>query len=267
MNGSPHLRGADEIAPADASDLGWLSADAPVAVATAALAPAATASRPAPAAGPTPDSDVVAWAAATGRIPAGQEMAWRGRLARDPAGTTSTLKAMVADPDVILARAGISASAPSRPISASRPAAVATGPYTGEGRTLPAFTASGIDPSVLLQYPAPVRPAIAAAATPSEAYALANSYAGMSDDQAATAMATDMRIPDQYAHSWATATDYVDPVRARDAEMRAASQATFARDAQHRQRVAAADQERRRREDPEAYGFWDAMNNRQSRRG
>lgn len=221
--------------------MSWLSANAP--------APDVPPSRPAevpPAASST--GDVVAWAVATGRVAPENEPAWRGRLALNPASITATLKGMA-------------------PVHASRPAAVATGPYSGQGSTLPAFTASGMDPSALLQYPAPLRPAIAGAATQAEAYALARDYAGMSDDQVAKAMATDLRIPDEYAHSWATATNYVDPVRAQHAEMEAASAQARTKDARHRQQVLAADEDRRRRENPEEYAFWDAMRERQSRRG
>ncbi|GAA3785593.1 hypothetical protein [Micromonospora maritima] len=94
--------------------------------------------------------------------------------------------------------------APATPQTASGP----VGPYTATGE-LPAFTASGIDPKVLLRSPAPVRPAIAAAPTTAEAYAIAQRYAGMSDADAARALATDMSVPADLAHTWAS-TNNVD---------------------------------------------------------
>lgn len=81
------------------------------------------------------------------------------------------------------------------------------GPYSGAASDLPAFTASGIDPKVLLRSPAPVRPAIAAAPTTAEAYAIAQRYAGMSDADAARALATDMSVPVELAHTWASTND------------------------------------------------------------
>lgn len=100
---------------------------------------------------------------------------------------------------------------------APRAASTAAGPYTGTTGDLPAFTASGIDPKVLLRSPAPVRPAIAAAATAAEAYAIAQRYAGMSDTDAARALATDMSVPVELAHTWAS-TNGVDLTGARTYE-------------------------------------------------
>jgi len=73
---------------------------------------------------------------------------------------------------------------------------------------LPAFTASGIDPRALLDFPAPVRPAMAAAESRAEAYALGQRYAGMTDELAAQALATDLTVPPDQAHAWATATGF-----------------------------------------------------------
>ncbi|SET33279.1 E3 binding domain-containing protein [Geodermatophilus poikilotrophus] len=58
----------------------------------------------------------------------------------------------------------------------------------------PPFTASGIDPKALLDVPAPVRPAMAAAETTAAAYALRERYAGMTDDEARGALARDRAV-------------------------------------------------------------------------
>ncbi|PGH46022.1 hypothetical protein COO58_17595 [Micromonospora sp. WMMA1996] len=94
-------------------------------------------------------------------------------------------------------------------LRASRRSSPAAGPYATAAGELPAFTASGIDPKVLLRSPAPVRPAIAAAPTTAEAYAIAQRYNGMSDIDAARVLATDMSVPADLAHHWAT-TNNVD---------------------------------------------------------
>lgn len=88
--------------------------------------------------------------------------------------------------------------------STSRP----SGPYTGVAGTLPSFLASGLDPSVLLQYPEPVRPAMAAADTTQEAYAIGARYAGMTNEQAAAAIGVDRSVPEALAFAWAGATGY-----------------------------------------------------------
>lgn len=96
------------------------------------------------------------------------------------------------------------------PRRTSPPRAAATGPYTAASAQLPAFTASGIDPKTLMQYPMPVRPAIAAAPTAADAYRIAQKYAGMTDEQAANAVASDPTIPAEDAFAWMP-KGYVDP--------------------------------------------------------
>lgn len=86
-----------------------------------------------------------------------------------------------------------------------RAAQTASGPYTGSGNTLPAFTASGLDPTVLLRYPAPIRPALAALPTLAEAYQIGQSYLGLTDDEARRQLATDARIPTEVAYAWTDA--------------------------------------------------------------
>lgn len=98
-------------------------------------------------------------------------------------------------------------AAPAAAVSRAAPAAA--GPY-GAGSPLPAFTASGLDPKLLLNSPAPVRPVIAAAATTAEAYQIAQRYAGMSDEQAARVLATDISVPADLAYAWADSR-YVEP--------------------------------------------------------
>lgn len=126
--------------------------------------------------------------------------------------------------------------------SAPRAATTAAGPYTGATSDLPAFTASGIDPKVLLRSPAPVRPAIAAAATPAAAYALAQRYAGMTDADAARVLATDMSVPVELAHTWAS-TNNVDLNGAGgyqpDTFFASAEQTRIAAERQHRDRMQA----------------------------
>ncbi|MBM0235462.1 hypothetical protein JNW91_29000 [Micromonospora sp. STR1_7] len=91
-----------------------------------------------------------------------------------------------------------------------RSAQTASGPYTGSGNTLPAFTASGLDPKVLLRYPAPVRPALAALPTLAEAYHVGQSYLGLTDQEARERLSTDTRIPTEYAYAW-TDADHIEP--------------------------------------------------------
>jgi len=62
----------------------------------------------------------------------------------------------------------------------------------------PAFTASGIDPKALLQVPAPVRPAMAAAATTAEAFALLEKYRGLSDEAAEQLLGVDHTVAGQH---------------------------------------------------------------------
>ncbi len=59
---------------------------------------------------------------------------------------------------------------------------------------LPPFTASGIDPKALLDVPAPVRPAMAAADTTAAAYALRERYRGIPDGEARAALARDRSV-------------------------------------------------------------------------
>lgn len=60
---------------------------------------------------------------------------------------------------------------------------------------IPPFTASGVDPQVLRQYPGPVRAAMAAAPTTQDAHVLGQRYAGMSDAEAAEALRGDGSVP------------------------------------------------------------------------
>lgn len=134
-------------------------------------------------------------------------------------------------------------AAPRPQARASAPrAATPAGPYTGATSDLPAFTASGVDPKVLLRSPAPVRPAIAAAATTAEAYALAQRYAGMSDADAARVLATDMTVPVELAHTWAS-TNNVSLTGERayepDTFFASAEQTRIAAERQHRGRMQA----------------------------
>ncbi|MEW2382314.1 hypothetical protein AB0873_09510 [Micromonospora sp. NPDC047707] len=89
------------------------------------------------------------------------------------------------------------------------PNAAAAGPYTGSDGTLPAFTASGLDPKVLRRYPAPVRPAMAAVPSLAEAYAIGQRYVGLTDDEARQQLATDASIPTEIAYAW-TDPDHVE---------------------------------------------------------
>jgi len=81
-------------------------------------------------------------------------------------------------------------------------------PYASAGGSLPAFTASGLDPAVLARFPAPVRPAMAAAATTAEAYRLGQAYQGLSDADAAAKLSTDTSVPENLAYQWGEANGF-----------------------------------------------------------
>lgn len=76
---------------------------------------------------------------------------------------------------------------------------------------LPPFCASGLDPQVLRSVPAPVRPAMAAASTTQEAYALLDRYRGLSDDDAQVVLSRDASVPEHLAYQWANETGWIDP--------------------------------------------------------
>ncbi|MGY1823748.1 E3 binding domain-containing protein [Geodermatophilus sp. SYSU D00079] len=67
-----------------------------------------------------------------------------------------------------------------------------------------AFTASGLPVSVLAQVPAPVRRAVAAAATHAEAYALVQRYQGKADTEARALLAQDRQVSVDYGGSGPT---------------------------------------------------------------
>jgi len=98
----------------------------------------------------------------------------------------------------VRAAAGVTAPAP-------RPA---SNPYAAQGANLPAFTASGLDPAVLARFPAPVRPAMAAAATTAEAFRLGQAYQGLSDADAAAKLALDTSVPENLAYQWGEANGF-----------------------------------------------------------
>ncbi|WP_432571187.1 E3 binding domain-containing protein [Kineococcus sp. SYSU DK005] len=106
------------------------------------------------------------------------------------------------------ARTGTGAGRPAARRASSARATAASGPYTGAAGGLPAFTASGLDPAALLSYPAPVRPAMAAAATAAAAYGIGQRYAGLSDEQAALKLALDTTVEEAVAYAWGNATGF-----------------------------------------------------------
>ncbi|MFF5201753.1 hypothetical protein ACFY3B_19340 [Micromonospora parva] len=136
---------------------------------------------------------------------------------------------------------------PQNRASAPRNAPPPAGPYTGTSGELPAFTASGIDPKVLLRSPAPVRPALAAATTPAAAYAIAQRYAGMTDERAAQVLATDMGVPTDLAHAWASHNPVdLNAVRTPEPDtfFASAEQTRLGVEHQHRERMRAANKTR-----------------------
>jgi pyruvate dehydrogenase E2 component (dihydrolipoamide acetyltransferase) len=60
---------------------------------------------------------------------------------------------------------------------------------------LPVMTASGIDPAILGRVPASARPALAAAPTTQDAYAVLQTYEGMDDAEAQERVLLDQRVP------------------------------------------------------------------------
>lgn len=97
-----------------------------------------------------------------------------------------TIKGSGAGGRVTLGDVHKAAGVPRRPAAAAAAAAVAG---------LPAFTCSGMDPHRLLQVPPSVRAAVAAAPTLEQASALAAKYAGMSNDDARSALGGDSDVP------------------------------------------------------------------------
>jgi hypothetical protein len=83
---------------------------------------------------------------------------------------------------------------------ARRPTLATAGPYDGSNG-LPAFTASGLDPKVLLNYPAALRPVLASAPTIDQAYSIGNRYAGMSNAQIMEALPQDPSVPGHLAYA------------------------------------------------------------------
>ena len=139
-----------------------------------------------------------------------------GRLAADPAVVTANTRVAVTDPDVrrlantrgvFLARVTgtgrngvitktdvLAAAAEQDRQRAAAHRAAFPAPKPEPAWELPPFTASGIDPRALLDVPAPIRPAMAAAETTAAAYALRERYRGMPDDDARTALARDRAV-------------------------------------------------------------------------
>lgn len=148
--------------------------------------------------------------------PASRALTTGGRLAADPAVVTANTRVGVPDPEV-------RTLANTRGVYLSRVRGTGTGgaitksdvleaaaaqdrqratwqrdafptPKAEPAWELPPFTASGIDPKALLDVPAPVRPAMAAAETTAAAYALRERYQGMPDDEARAALARDRAV-------------------------------------------------------------------------
>lgn len=113
-----------------------------------------------------------------------------GILLENIRGTGPNAQVTVAD-----VQATVRQETAARALSAPREPAAAS---TLAEQPLPAFTASGIDPKVLLDVPAPVRPAMAAASTRADAFALAERYSGMSDEAAEAALAGDGSVDFRY---------------------------------------------------------------------
>lgn len=87
-------------------------------------------------------------------------------------------------------------------------------PYARGDSSLPAFTASGLDPAALLGFPAPVRAAMAAVPSQAEAYSIGQRYQGLSDLDAARAMVSDPSLPASglnAAHALVAAADNAHP--------------------------------------------------------
>jgi hypothetical protein len=154
---------------------------------------------------PEPGQDLVDWAYETGRIPQSRVEHWRKDVAASaPAAEILRILAPGLRPEVVAASAGPR----SRPLNVVTATASVTGsavmgrnPIVAAARQrdpraavaadargpaptlfaagdLPPFTASGIDPNVLLQVPWQARQPIAAAPSTAEAYALVQRYSG-----------------------------------------------------------------------------------------
>jgi len=149
-----------------------------------------------------PDEDVVDWAVATSRIGESRKAFWRSQLAAGKVSASAierlasvdipavpaaprtrplNLRAATAPPE------GAGAWSPNPIVAAARsrePRAAAAAstkraaPTLFAGGDLPPFTASGVDPQVLLQVPWLARHPVAAAGTTAEAYKLLQDYSG-----------------------------------------------------------------------------------------
>jgi hypothetical protein len=176
--------------------------------------------------------DLVAWAVDTGRIAASEQTRWRGK----PEQVQRVIFEALAPGTARAIPATIAAAAPAGPPAGADPRWFAANPALDDlarqhpaivraaaGRTtapptlfaggdLPPFTASGIDPHVLMSVPWPVRHRIAATTSRAEALDLIEEFADPADAPMASEYMRDMGNRDYQARvlKWAAdvATDY-----------------------------------------------------------